>query len=370
MAEEKETKTVQATADEVNSDNAATKEDSSKDEKDKGFFGRLWEKLFKKKKDKVWYNPKDQKDYDVESYINVRWDDQYKYFEDKANKSRDKFNKTQLWIIYLSALSVLILSFNLDTVFKGCKIPFTDVIYNPEVISLTNVLCAIMSAMIMVLTGRDKLFQYSSEWTKKRNAQERLKTEIFKFKNGVEPYAFAAPEIVPAANTQPTKTETTVETTTSKRSETLLAELSKVLVDFDDSAFRDVYKSIKNEIAHFVSAVDKYAAMSSDKITDKDKLFINRVSNEIEKSLAESSNIFRAIKDEIADYYADCGAYLPAPVKPKEKKDSRDEILAKNRRLFVARVEAIVAQDVEDFVSAKTQNSEPKKADENKDEKK
>lgn len=370
MAEEKDTENVQATAEEVKTDNTATKEDSSKDEKEKGFFRRLWEKIFKKKEEKVYYNPKDQKDYDIDSYINVRWNDQYEYFEDKANKSRDKFNKTQKRIIILSALSVFVLSFNLDTVFKDCTIPILNVKYNPEVISITNLICAAMSFWIMILTSFDKLFQYSSEWTKKRNAQERLKTEIFKFKNGVEPYAFAAPEIVPDAKPEKTEPEKKNDATTSKRAETLLAELSKILVDFNDSAFRDVYKSIKNEIAHFVSAVDNYESMSSDKITDKDKLFINRVSDEIEKSLAESTNIFRAVKDEIADYYADCGAYLPAPAKPKEKKDSRDEILAKNRRLFVARIEAIVAQDVEDFVSAKTQNSEPKKADEKEDDKK
>jgi hypothetical protein len=122
-------------------------------------------------------NSKNEKDitaFDVESYIQQRWNSQRNYFSKSSQKKQKYFNRCQILIILLSALSVTILTVDLDY--------FTGLAWTNKVI------CAILSLAVIVISGVDKLKQYNAEWIKDRKATEKLKSEICKYKFGVEPY--------------------------------------------------------------------------------------------------------------------------------------------------------------------------------------
>lgn len=313
-------------------------------------------------KEEKWYNPKDIEDYNIESYIEKRWGDQFGYFEKRSGYNRDWYNRIQFLIIFLGALSVVILSFNLD----GLLAKWFPCMSDRDLFSVTNFLCALMSGTIVVLTGYDKLKQFSSEWTNKRKAQENLKTEICKFKFGVEPYS--APEIEKPNESKPENPNPTpdkdTKASTSERTKTLFAKLDEIVGNYDDTSFKNAYKSIKNEISSYLSSANDYNGKPGE-ITSKDKIFVSRVNAVLEdcQRLVYGGNLFRVIKDEIADFYTNSGSYKVEPSVKPPKKDSREEILAKNERLFVARVEAIIAQDVEEFVTAKTKAEQKKSGD-------
>ena len=356
MAQEKETKNAQAA-------DTAEGEKASVD----------GEKYTGNTKEEKWYNPKDIDAYDIESYIEKRWGDQFGYFEKRSGYNRDWYNRIQFLIIFFGALSVVILSFNLDELFAKLFPCMAN-------LHVTNVICALMSGTIVVLTGYDKLKQFNSEWTNKRKAQENLKTELCKFKFGVEPYEYAGPQVetvkkengekpeVQKAEGEEKKVDTKV---TSARTKHLLVSLNDIARKYDDTSFDNSYKEIRNQISDYLSSSNEYAEIDG-AISDKDKIFVKRIDAIVEnsKQIIESASLFRAIKDEMSDFYTDGGAYKVEPTAKPQKKDSRDEIVAKNERLFVARIEAIVAQDVGEFVTAKTKNSAQKKDDDKEDDKK
>lgn len=51
-----------------------------------------------------------------------------------------------------------------------------------------RIICAILSLLIIIISGIDKLKQHHEEWTRNRNAAELLKSEICRYKFGVGPY--------------------------------------------------------------------------------------------------------------------------------------------------------------------------------------
>lgn len=296
-------------------------------------------------KKEEWYNPKYIGDYDIESYIEKRWGDQFNYFEDRAKYNRTWYNRIQVWIILLGSLSVAFLSFDFGAYDKFSKF-----------------VCALMSCTIVVLTGYDKLKQFNLEWINKRKAQEQLKTEICKFKFGVEPYTAPAIEQTDESDKQPIEKD--LKSVTSERTKTLLAKLNEIVSKYDEVSFVNTYKNIKNEISSFLSLSNDYDGKSGD-ITDKDKIFVSRVNADLEECqrLVYEGNIFRVIKNEISDFYTNSGAYKVGHSVQSKKNYSRNEILANNERLFVARIESIIAQDVDSFVTAKNKNSESKQFD-------
>lgn len=219
-----------------------------------------------------------------------------------------------------------------------------------------------MSCAIVVLTGFDKLKQFNLEWINKRKAQEQLKTEICKFKFGVEPYTAPAIEKTDEGDKQPIEKD--LKSVTSERTKTLFAKLDEIVGNYDEVSFVNTYKNIKNEISSFLSLSNDYDGKSGD-ITDKDKIFVSRVNAVLEECqrLVYEGNIFRVIKNEISDFYTNSGAYKVGHSVQSKKNYSRNEILANNERLFVARIESIIAQDVDSFVTAKNKNSESKQFD-------
>ncbi len=220
------------------------------------------------------------KDGDISSYISKRWREQRRYFSNKSQQSQRKFHNNQIAIIVLSAVSVLILSLDIDSTIrdrynsnleqdakyvydslqhvydsvrivyninvlrqdrnreeyeklsndsilnkelqkknreeydtlrneyellkaKEVSAPDFDVIkakldnkswYHPDLFSWNKLICAVLSFIVVIISGIDKLKQHQLEWTKNRNATERLKNEIAKYKFGVDPYQPIDPE--------------------------------------------------------------------------------------------------------------------------------------------------------------------------------
>ena len=61
-------------------------------------------------------------------------------------------------------------------------------IKNPHKIFNNRIICALLSLLIIVISGIDKLKQHHEEWTKNRKASELLKSEICRYKFGVGSY--------------------------------------------------------------------------------------------------------------------------------------------------------------------------------------
>ena len=303
-----------------------------------------------------WSNPKDITDGSIDSYVEKRWADQHKYFDDKANISQKRYIRIQLWIIILSALSVLVLSIDID---KLCAM---------EKFSITKSICAICSLVIVIISGWDKLKQYHTEWISKRKADEKLKVEICKYKFGVAPYKDPSlPIKVKEDKNEESEKETDAQKkeqeTVTARTKLLFQKLNSIVeANKDiDSKVNDYYRAIKNEISAYVSSADAYQEYSNNPFTKRDKLFVDRVndnSDDIQKLITQN-NYFSLIKKEISDYNIGEGAYTPTKSKPSvDPQKVRDEILWDNMRTFVDRVEAIISSDVDDFVNSKNKLSE------------
>ena len=310
-----------------------------------------------KPKDK-WFNPKDLELGSIDSYIDGRWNDQYIYFQKKANRSQKWFNFIQITILVLGFLSVFILAFDLDSFFKFDSTKF----------SVTKVLGAFMSGVIVVLTGLDKLKNFKEEWIKNRKAEEMLKREMDLYKEGSAPYLPLKEEAEEEEDSDEPD-----ETPTSERTKKLITSLNDIAAKCDeDSVIKGYYQKIKKEIYDFLAAENAYSG-SSDKITDKDKMFVSRINTIVEKNrqLVDEVNLSRNIQSEISDFYTDGGAYVietSAEKKKKKKRLTLDDIIAENGRLLVARTEAIIANDVSEFVNAQTSHAKPEDKDKNENE--
>lgn len=294
--------------------------------------------------------PKNEKDitaYDIESYINQRWNSQRNYFSKSSQKKQKFFNVCQVLIIVLSALSVTVLTIDLDSLGapKWCS---------------NKIVCAILSLAVIVVSGIDKLKQYNAEWIKDRKATEKLKSEICKYKFGVDPYIVPVkpeekkPEQIsdkPAPAPEKPKTNAV-----SSRTKLLLEKLNALSEKCDDSGVRNSYKEIKTEIANFVSGAKDFEKAEGE-ISSKDKTFVERINAIMDEyvQLFETQNIYSKIKNEICDFYTNAGAYK-VEEKPKPKPEPK-LIISKNDRLFVERVEEIISKDVDEFVNTKNKLS-------------
>lgn len=295
--------------------------------------------------------PKNEKDitaFDVESYIQQRWNSQRNYFSKSSQKKQKYFNRCQILIILLSALSVTILTVDLDY-FTG--------------LSWTNkVICAILSLAVIVVSGIDKLKQYNAEWIKDRKATEKLKSEICKYKFGVEPYTVPVKVEEKKEESGKSKDESGEKPKAesgdkkpegiSERTKLLLERLNTLAEQCEDGGIRSSYKEIKAELANYVAGTKEYADKDG-KISSKDKDFVARLNTIMDEyvKIVEEQNIYSRIKNEICDFYTDKGAYK-VEEKPKPKPAPKYAI-TDNDRLFVARVEEIIAKDVEEFEQTK-----------------
>ncbi len=296
-------------------------------------------------------NPKNEKDitaFDVESYIQQRWNSQRNYFSKSSQKKQKYFNRCQILIILLSALSVTILTVDLDY-FTG--LPWTN-----------KVICAILSLAVIVVSGIDKLKQYNAEWIKDRKATEKLKSEICKYKFGVDPYTVPTKSEEKKPDADKPKDEGGEkkeesgkgkdESTISERTKFLLERLNTLAEKCEDGGIRSSYKEIKAELANYVAGTKDYADKEG-KISSKDKDFVARLNAIMDEyvKIVEEQNIYSRIKNEICDFYTDKGAYK-VEEKPKPKPAPK-YVITENDRLFVTRVEEIIAKDVEEFEQTK-----------------
>ena len=291
-------------------------------------------------------NEKDITAYDIESYISQRWNSQRNYFSKSSQKKQKYFNFCQILIIVLSALSVTVLTIDLDSLGapKWCS---------------NKIVCAILSLAVIVVSGIDKLKQYNAEWVKDRNTTEKLKSEICKYKFGVEPYIVPIkPEEKTSELKQPEApaAEKPKADAVSDRTKLLLEKLNALSEKCEDVGVRNSYKEIKNEVANYVAGTNDYAPIKGE-ISKKDKTFVERINTIMDEyiQLFETQNIYSRIKNEICDFYTDKGAY-----KVEEKSKPKPEpklIISKNDRLFVERVEDIISKDVDNFVATKSKLS-------------
>ncbi|MBP5681914.1 MAG: DUF4231 domain-containing protein [Bacteroidales bacterium] len=295
-------------------------------------------------------NPKNEKDitaFDVESYIQQRWNSQRNYFSKTSAKKQKAFNFCQITIIILSALSVTVLTFDLDA-------------------KVIKIVCSILSLLVIIVSGIDKLKQFSAEWIKDRKATEKLKSEICKYKFGVEPYTVP----IKLAEKKDEGGEKKEESGKSKeesgekkpegiseRTKFLLERLNTLAEKCEDGGIRSSYKEIKAELANYVAGTKEYADKEG-KISSKDKDFVSRLNSIMDEyvKIVEEQNIYSRIKNEICDFYTDKGAYkVEEKAKPKP---APKYVITDNDRLFVTRVEEIIAKDVEEFEQAKSKLAE------------
>lgn len=290
-------------------------------------------------------NPKNEKDitaFDVESYIQQRWNSQRNYFSKASAKKQKAFNFCQITIIILSALSVTVLTFDLDA-------------------KVIKIVCSILSLLVIIVSGIDKLKQFSAEWIKNRKATERLKSEICKYKFGVDPYIVPVKPAEKKEESAEKKEESAEkkeesgksnEEGISERTKLLLERLNTLAEKCEDGGIRSSYKEIKAELANYVAGTKDYAEKDGT-ISSKDKEFVSRLNAIMDEyvKIVEEQNIYSRIKNEICDFYTDHGAYkVEEKAKPKP---APQRIISDNDRLFVTRVEEIIAKDVEEFEQAK-----------------
>ena len=125
---------------------------------------------------------------DVAGYIEKRWKDQREYFSNKSAKMQSTYQRMQIWIIVLSAISAAVLAINFDEVFGTIKMEgeekaiITDKWFNNRIV------CALLTMLVVVLTSIDKFMQYREEWIKNRKASERLKREYCLYRLGAGEY--------------------------------------------------------------------------------------------------------------------------------------------------------------------------------------
>ena len=284
-------------------------------------------------------NEKDIRAFDVEDYIQQRWNSQRNYFSKSSQKKQKYFNFCQITIIVLSALSVTILTLDLD-------------------VKVIKIVCSVLSLLVIIISGIDKLKQFNAEWVKDRRATEKLKSEICRYKFGVAPYTVPIKAEEKKDEGGKSKDESGEKPKTeggekkpegiSERTKFLLERLNTLAEKCEDGGIRSSYKEIKSELTNYVAGTKDYADKDG-KISSKDKDFVARLNAIMDEyvKIIESQNIYSRIKNEICDFYTDKGAYK-VEEKPKPKPAPKYEI-TDNDRLFVTRVEEIIAKDVAEF---------------------
>lgn len=283
-------------------------------------------------------NEKDILPFEIDSYIQERWNKQYANFSKTSEEKKKWFYRCQSWILFLCAASVAVLTIDLDSLGYS---------WLPS----NKVVCALISLVVMIITGIDKLKQYNSEWMKNRKVAEQLKSEICKYKFGVGPYTdetYSHNNIFPDSPEYGTTTKDAG--FVPDRTKLFIDKLNIFAQKYDDDAVRSIYKDIKSEIANYVAGASDYSEMR-DHLSAKDKAFVTRI-NVIIDDYVKSQDIFSRIKNELCDFYTDGGVY--------EKEEKTRFKISPNDRLFVNRVEDIIAGDIEEFVSAKRISSDIK----------
>ena len=208
------------------------------------------------------------------------------------------------------------------------------------------------------LQNMNKLKQFNAEWVKDRRATEKLKSEICRYKFGVAPYTVPIKAEEKKDEGGKSKDESGEKPKTeggekkpegiSERTKFLLERLNTLAEKCEDGGIRSSYKEIKSEHTNYVAGTKDYADKDG-KISSKDKDFVARLNAIMDEyvKIIESQNIYSRIKNEICDFYTDKGAYK-VEEKPKPKPAPKYEI-TDNDRLFVTRVEEIIAKDVAEF---------------------
>lgn len=280
----------------------------------------------------------DIKAFDMESYIKNRWYSQRSYFSKKSQENQKYFIRCQKLVLYLSAVLVFLLSIDFEALLGWEN-------------RWINVICAGISAAIVIITGIDRLRQYNSEWIKSRKYTERLKTEICKYLYGVEPYTVPEVEDEKEAKSEESADESDNKTEPieiSERTKLLIEKINSIIEKCKDSDVKLPYMEMKTEIANYVAGSKDFAEKKC-KLSSKDKAFVNRLNSILDGYLKvlEGQNINGRIKNEICDFFTVNGAYMT------EQKHEPKLKISKNDRLFVTRVEEIIANDVEDFVNTK-----------------
>lgn len=109
----------------------------------------------------------------MEAYVNNRLKVQTKWYETSATHNKKQFITYQTWIIILGAVIPVLVAF--ETVF-------------PDMKNWNGPLAAVISAIIAILAGLDKLYQPQPNWFNYRANEEMLKKEEWLHKYKAGPY--------------------------------------------------------------------------------------------------------------------------------------------------------------------------------------
>jgi hypothetical protein len=109
----------------------------------------------------------------MNDYLEERVRKQQKWYEDKANENKTRFISYQTVIIVLGALIPVLVA---------CESVY------PPLIEYGGPLAAVISAIISILAGLDKLKQPQPNWFNYRSNEEALKKEEWFFKYKAGPY--------------------------------------------------------------------------------------------------------------------------------------------------------------------------------------
>jgi len=140
---------------------------------------------------------------DVAGYIDKRWKDQREYFSNKSAKMQSIYQRMQIWIIVLSAISAAVLAINFDEIFGTIKMEGEEKAIITDKWLNNRIVCALLTMLVVVLTSIDKFMQYREEWIKNRKASERLKREYCLYRLGVGEYEKAEKKTQNADNDDP-----------------------------------------------------------------------------------------------------------------------------------------------------------------------
>jgi hypothetical protein len=130
-------------------------------------------------------------------YLEERLRKQREWYESKASHNKKHFMRTQTVILVLSALIPLLVVFDgalsilLDGLVEKFFISMKGSIEGHEPPNWANVFSVLISAVIIVLTSMDKLYQPQTNWFNYRANEELLKKEEWMFRYQVGPYTLS-----------------------------------------------------------------------------------------------------------------------------------------------------------------------------------
>ena len=115
----------------------------------------------------------------IEDYLDYRYFEQQQFFSQSASKAKARFFNNQMAITLLSVLIPIVV----------LVIPWlSKLLWNKECDHLTDIITAIFSAVIAVLSSKEKLYKNLEDWTRNRDISEQLKFEYSLYQGKCDKY--------------------------------------------------------------------------------------------------------------------------------------------------------------------------------------